>query len=353
MRLYFEPGRPVVLTDPQPIGSGAQGLVVVGAGNPRFCFKVYRTVSGTRDERTAALLRLPPAAWPGTPEHHAAWPLHPLTDDTGHVRAVALRRVEGVSLHALFDPQQRQAALERPNWATLLRVARNLTRLFGRLHRAGVVVGDVSPGNVLVEPDGRVVLIDCDSVQFTDPATGRAFPAEHVTPEYAPGQALAHGDVSHDLFGLAVLICQLLMEGDHPFEGIPREGADRGIEGNIGAGASPLLEPHRFVPVPGRLTAELLPEPVVALARRAFSGDPTARPGTAEWDAALGEAQRELIGCRYDAAHFHRQGLSACVWCHRRHHGLGEHYPAAGGAATAPTAAALARRSRPAARRWA
>lgn len=333
MTLYHQ-GKPFRITAPEPMGMGAEGMVFRSPDLPRFCFKVYREVSPERDARTTGLLRTPPVQWSGTHEYHAAWPLMSLTDESGHVRAVVMRRAVGPSMHALFDAGQRRSVLIRPTWATLLRVARNVTRLFAELHRVGVVVGDVSPSNLLVEPDGRVVLIDCDSVQFTDPATGRVFTADHVTPEYAAPEAAHRGGadrltVAHDLFGLAVLICQLLLEGDHPFEGITATGADAGVAANIRDGNCRLLFPERFRSVTGRLTLDLVPAPVAALVEQAFGGNGSTRlPTTTQWDAALTAALNDLIGCRNGTdTHFYRQGLPGCIWCARRDAGHGDHYP--------------------------
>ena len=337
MTLYHE-GKPFELIGERRLGGGAEGMVF-GTNDPRFCFKVYRCPSPARDARTAALLRTPPVEWKGTDDYHAAWPLRSLNDDEGHVRVVLMRRARGVSMHALFDPKQRRDALASPTWASLLKVALNMTRLFADLHRVGVVIGDVSPNNLLISRSGQVILIDCDSVQFTDPLTGQEFMADHVTPEYAAPETpwpaasgyVARLAVTHDLFGLAVIICQLLMEGDHPFEGVPIRSADKGIEANIRDGHCRLLCPERFVPVPGQLTLELLPAPVTALVWQAFAegfADASRRPSTAQWETALTCALNDLMGCRNEPdLHFYRQGLAACVWCYRRHIGLEDHYP--------------------------
>jgi DNA-binding helix-hairpin-helix protein with protein kinase domain len=170
-------------------------------------------------------------------------------------------------------------------------------------------------------------------VQFTDPATGREWNADHATPEYslpAPADRLSP---AHDLFGLAVIIAQLLMEGDHPYEGLPVDGEDLGIEANIRSGYSRLLAPERYVPIPGQLTLDLLPPPLAALVRRALGvgvTEPAQQPTPAQWETALRHAYNDLIGCRKDPdLHFYRQGLESCVWCYRREAGLGDHYPSA------------------------
>ncbi|GAA3249521.1 hypothetical protein GCM10010532_095730 [Dactylosporangium siamense] len=341
--LYLSPTESVSLADAETIGSGAQGIVIGRPGDRQYCIKRFRRVSPEQDRRVDGLLRLSPVDWRGTTDYHVAWPKWPLTDQTGRIRAVGLRRIDGVSLHALFDPAQRGVAFDRPTWALNLRVALSIARLFVDLHRINVVVGDVSASNLLVERSGRVVLIDCDSVQFTDPLTGEWFAADHLTPEYAPPESLrawAGGPLdvlpaAHDRFGLAALVCQLLMEGDHPFEGVPADAGDDGVEGNIRAGRCRLFSPERFVPIAGALTELLLPPVIRTLARRAFidgHGDPGRRPTAAEWAAGLSEAYGSLMGCRFNRSHLYHDGFVVCVWCHRRDSGLGDHYPGGAGA---------------------
>jgi serine/threonine-protein kinase len=49
-----------------------------------------------------------------------------------------------------------------------------LPRAYAALHRAGVVHGDVHPGNVLVEPGGSIRLLDYGYARLLDPASGFA-----------------------------------------------------------------------------------------------------------------------------------------------------------------------------------
>src|SRR5215831_1016911 len=54
----------------------------------------------------------------------------------------------------------RRFADTRPSLETFLRVAADLARALAAVHAAGVIHKDVHPGNVVVLPDGRVMLID-------------------------------------------------------------------------------------------------------------------------------------------------------------------------------------------------
>ena len=79
--------------------------------------------------------------------------------------------------------------------------------------------------SVSVGDDALVTLMDTDSFQVRDPQNGVIYRCHVGTPEYTPSELQGRDFASvdrapeHDLFGLAVLIFQLLMEGTHPFAG--------------------------------------------------------------------------------------------------------------------------------------
>jgi DNA-binding helix-hairpin-helix protein with protein kinase domain len=334
MTLYLAPGRPFTLPGRTVLlGSGAAGWVFGVPDDPRVCFKVYLRPSAELDRRVAGLLRLRPVS--SRPDgYRIAWPEWPLVDETDRTRAIVLPRVPGVALHSIFDPVQRIAVLDHPIWPTCIELALRIARLFANLHDdRQVVVGDVSPDNLIVSRIGTVALIDTDSMQFTDPYTGEFFLARHMTPGYTAPETLAAPPSalrpSHDLFGLAVLVCQLLLEGDHPFEGVLRDGGDHGVDSNVAAGNCRLFFPERFRTAAGRLPRELLPPPVLALAHRGLADGharPELRPTAKEWVGALTAALNSLIGCRVNSRHFSPASLGDCLWCGRRASG-GEHYP--------------------------
>ena len=106
---------------------------------------------------------------------------------------------------------------ELPRWfalATLNQIGRGLTAV----HEAGLVHGDVKPGNVIVGPGGRVSLVDFGLVR--DPRTYRAdrvagTPA-YLAPERLRGEIdtqLAH---RIDVYALAVMAYEMLV-GRRPF----------------------------------------------------------------------------------------------------------------------------------------
>ena len=120
-------------------------------------------------------------------------------------------------LHDLFGPKRRQALFPNAHWSFLVHTGINLSRAFEVLHDRNIVVGDVNSNNVVVYPDSTARLIDCDSFQIQ--GKGKLFRCNVGVAEYQPPE-LQGRDFSrierlpqHDLFGLAVMIFQLLFVG--------------------------------------------------------------------------------------------------------------------------------------------
>ncbi|HEX4119507.1 MAG TPA: hypothetical protein VH619_02670 [Verrucomicrobiae bacterium] len=261
----------------------------------------------------------------------AAWPKSLLYATNGHssVRGFLMPRVAGKEIHRLYGPRDRQLEFPSAAWDFLIHVARNCAIAFETLHANGVVMADVNEKNLLVTKEGLVRLIDCDSYQVCN--ASHRFLCDVGIPLWTPPelqmQIRAHGyhglerTPSHDRFGLAVLIFQLLFMGRHPFAGVP-EGQHfyeihESIERFLFA-----FSPHgwnRGVKVPPHtLSLSALPEKLIRLFERAFlpgSERPNARPTGQEWALALESLYVARKTCTYDPSHRFWNGLTACPWC--------------------------------------
>ena len=106
-----------------------------------------------------------------------------------------------------------------------------LSYLFAVCHSRNVIIGDVKPDNICVQPDGyHVAIIDCDSFQFS--LNGIEYTTNVGTHEYASPRLIqisksnpgvlnldkVHREFSDDTFALAILCFRLLMDGYHPFQ---------------------------------------------------------------------------------------------------------------------------------------
>jgi DNA-binding helix-hairpin-helix protein with protein kinase domain len=317
------------------IARGREGTVFRVVGQDKTCVKIYRRRDAWLEARLAAAVAQPPARWPAGRDghHYVAWPQAVVYDEERRAAGFLMTEVRGVSLLHLYEPESRADSLGDPTWGTCVAIARELAAIFDALHPA-IVVGDVSPNNVLVTRTGRVCLIDCDSMQFPDPTVRRIWRARMATPDYAPytpGQPSGTLAPDHDLFGLAILICELLMAGQHPYDGRPvRVVRGEGRAGNIRIGANRLTDPESLGHRPGLIPATMLPANVRRLMKDAFTADgrsPVQRPTAAMWMRALDGLADKIVACGRSLYHRYPRGLRRCIWCEQVDASIGDYFP--------------------------
>jgi DNA-binding helix-hairpin-helix protein with protein kinase domain len=218
---------------------GRGGEAVVHAAGPELAVKVFRCPPDDLARRLEGMVALLEAA--AHPE--LAWPTALARDaGDGRVLGYAMRSVGGPALGTRFGRRGAGA------------VAHTLAGHVAALHARGLVLGDVSPNNIVVGRAGRLTFLDCDSMQFVAPGTGERFACRMQTPEYAAPELqrepLAAFTTASDCYALALLVLRLLRE---------------------------------------------FPPGVLELSRRTFGEGrelPAARPSAAEWRDALAAAPR-------------------------------------------------------------
>ncbi len=149
----------------------------------------------------------------------AVFPDDLIDNDAGDFLGVSMARVDGAVELASLAPQRRPAQLRTEQLRLMLI---GLIARVDALHAAGVVVGDLNDGNVLVGAGGAgdAVIIDTDSVQFE----GFVCPVAH---ERTLDPRLYGLDLSaapafsplSDHYALRVLAL-LLLCGVHPYGGV-------------------------------------------------------------------------------------------------------------------------------------
>lgn len=96
-----------------------------------------------------------------------------------------------------------------------------LAHVFGVLHRAGLVYGDLSLNNLVFSAGSppRVMLVDCDAVQ----AAGSAPIAQAHTPDWTPPECVAGSpaqDIATDRYKLALFMLRVLSPGPHASQAV-------------------------------------------------------------------------------------------------------------------------------------
>jgi hypothetical protein len=144
------------------------------------------------------------------------------------------------------------------------------------------------------------------------------------TPPELLGRKFAEIDRSpeHDMFGMATLFFQLLMEGTRPFACVyqgPEELSDYDDYVARGyfpyGGGNPSLKPPPSAP-----RFETLHPRLQSLFRQCFiegHADPRRRPAATTWFHALEESEQALTVCKHNRQHYYFDHVAACPWCER------------------------------------
>lgn len=313
-------GRPLRLG--AKLGQGGEGSVYEVTSSNDIVAKIYhRPPSPLRAEKIRAMAALHSEQI----DKLTAWPIEVLSLRTGAPIGLTMPRVTGYKdIHHLYSPKSRRTEFPGADWRFLVRTATNLARAFATVHETTIIVADVNHSGVLVAPDARVRLIDCDSFQVVD--RGRKYLCEVGVPTFTPPELQGRPFVelvrteNHDNFGLAVLIFLVLFMGRHPFAGRHIGSGEMTIEQAIGEGrfayGADALAAQMERP-PGTPPLEIVSEPVAALFERAFDRRSAGggRPSARQWVAALEMLELSLIQCGASESHWHYAGLRACPWC--------------------------------------
>ncbi|WP_406708021.1 protein kinase domain-containing protein [Streptomyces halobius] len=156
-------------------------------------------------------------------------------------------------------------------WSWAVSVAAQLCAVLASVHAVPIVHRDLKPRNVMIRPDGTVIVLDLgiasaldtDTTRLTHTGSPIGSPA-YMAPEQAMGGAVGPHT---DLYALGVLLHELL-SGTVPF-----------------AASTALGVLHRHLheePVPVRRLRPDVPEALEALVLRLLRKDPQARPADAQ-----------------------------------------------------------------------
>jgi eukaryotic-like serine/threonine-protein kinase len=141
--------------------------------------------------------------------------VHDVFEENGR-QAVVMQLVDGKSLRQLLDVQTRLSP------ELTIHIGACVAAALDAAHRAGFVHRDVKPGNILVTPDGRVLLTDFGIAKGLDPSgedltsdNVMMGTAKYLSPEQVRGRRL---DGRADLYSLGLVLYECLA-GRVPFLG--------------------------------------------------------------------------------------------------------------------------------------
>jgi len=135
------------------------------------------------------------------------------------VAYLVMERVRGLSVDRLLD--ERRSRGERFGIAEALELLVSVADALSVVHRAGLAHRDVKPGNVMLAPAGRVVLMDFGLVlPHADRAGHRSVAGslQYMAPEALSGDVAEGAASLVDVYALGVLAYELLT-GVAPFDG--------------------------------------------------------------------------------------------------------------------------------------
>ena len=332
MRLQCQFSGQIITLDTQnPIGVGGEGRIYSVLQNPSLVAKIYHKPTDEDVDKLTVMFSHPPDVPMGNGHSAIAWPVDLLcsTKNKQQIVGFLMPRVSRAQpLHIFYNPRNRREQKPLFNYLYLHRTARNLVAAVNALHNSGYAIGDVNESNILVTDTALVTLVDTDSFQVRDPYTQEIYRCPVGKPEFTPpelqGQSFREIDrkPEHDLFGMAVLIFQLLMEGTHPFAGIYKgRGEPPTIEARVRAGHFPYSKkrvPYR--PTPLALDWKILHPTIQQLLIDCFElghEHPESRPGTKAWLQGLQESENSLVVCQKNHQHLYGNHLKSCPWCER------------------------------------
>jgi DNA-binding helix-hairpin-helix protein with protein kinase domain len=329
------------LTPTRRLGAGGEAEVYEVAERPHLALKRYHSATPERLAKLRVMVTGPPDGTDAGGHVAIAWPVEVVP---GGFLMPKIDLAATVPLFQVYNPASRVQIAPAFTWRYLLRTARNLAAIVDSLHRAGYVIGDINESNLLVNKRALVTLVDCDSMQVCDPATGTVHRGGVGKPEFTAPELQGH-DLSSidrtpatDDFALAILVFQLLCEGVHPFGGIWRGAGDPpDVPARMRRGLFPYRRGGRLAPPPHALPLTALPPELRRLFRQAFVAGirrPSARPTAGEWTAALERAEGDLRTCGRSAHHVHGAHLRRCPWCARIDAGLPDPFPGPTGRST-------------------
>lgn len=307
-------GMPILLG--KELARGGEGKVCLVQGNSNVVAKIYLDKALQKHDKAGKIKTMCDLFDPDVATF-SALPQRAIFDSRGKVVGFIMEKITDFKeIHNLYGISTKRKLFNFANWRFMVHTAQNLACAVNTLHEKGIVIGDINQGNILVDNQAMIKLIDCDSYQVEH--NGKIYFCEVGVPEYTSPelQGMSFNGITrsknHDCFGLAVMIFKILMFGRHPYSGV---GAPPEIENAIKRGCYCFgLNAKGLTPIYSKLVSEVLNDEIKELFERAFSKKQNCiRPTAKEWIQALGRFEQELQECRQGHKYYSKRNF--CIWC--------------------------------------
>ncbi len=270
--------------------------------------KIYRRLPEGYSSKLRRMLRFSPPPDGAS----VAWPKDILyaEDSPDTVVGFVMSRAEGNSVNTYYLPKNRVKYAPHFDYELLLTAAKNIANAIYAIHKRNYVVGYIDESNIFVSSsDASATVIAADTFHpVRESYTFSAGRPEYMPPEMQEVELSIRADKSHDLFGLAVIIYRLLMEGVHPFAGVYTGSSEPpSLESRILAGSFPYYgDSSPYEPPPGSPQWDALPHDLQKLFVQCFGGGsspPRGRPSAYKWAQTIEKALRSLTTCALNSQH--------------------------------------------------
>jgi len=221
----------------EKIGEGATALVYkVSYKNQTWAAKIFKDGQNINASKIQAMLEHQPndlfINLDGQDFIQYAWVKYVIKNGVGKIIGFMMPYVdhdETYSLDTFYDPVLSKRLKPFESALTLrIQLAINLCELIENLHKNQNYFVDIKPQNIKVyKKNHKVVLLDCDGYSINNSnGSPNRFEAELISTDYIAPEVTRNNlkpstlGLQQDLYGLGVILFQLLNRGTHPFQGI-------------------------------------------------------------------------------------------------------------------------------------
>lgn len=312
LTLKTSSGRTLKVED-TPFAKGGEGGVhkIISPSNSNLCAKIYfpKERNIHRKNKIEYMVNNPPPNLSST-NHIICWSKEALYQGNNFVGFTMPIAFNGsIQLYELCTPKLKaklpskwKKKFDRDSSAGIqsrLKLCTNLAAAIHTIHQfKNYVLVDLKPQNVLVTDDGKVSLIDCDSIQISN--NGRVmFPARVATPEYVPPEGVKINPSknivpqSWDRFSMAIMFYEVIF-GLHPYAASfnGRYQNSTTLDSKIKSGLFVHGKNKKYISVlpPLHKNFGVIPSSLKQLFDRAFEKGhqmPDVRPSAEEWGRTL------------------------------------------------------------------